>query len=279
MTLTIRQADEQDLAVMIAWAGREGWNPGDDDIKPFFEADRSGYWLAEVDGAVAACISLVHHQPSFAFLGFYIADPRFRGQGIGHRLWQDVIGRSSATTIGLDGVVAQQANYIKSGFAYAHANWRYGGVIAEGSVDLEAQPIPVGRMIDVIAYDARHNPSPRPRFISQWLTDTPTRQSACITRNGEIVALGTIRACLEGHKIGPLFSDDEETADRLFRHLVAKAGGGMIFLDVPEPNGPARQLCERYGMAPFFETARMYRGLAPELPLRNIFGITTFELG
>jgi hypothetical protein len=32
-------------------------------------------------------------------------------------------------------------------------------------------------------------------------------------------------------------------------------------------------------MAPVFETARMYRGAAPELPLGNIFGITTFELG
>jgi hypothetical protein len=28
-----------------------------------------------------------------------------------------------------------------------------------------------------------------------------------------------------------------------------------------------------------FETARMYKGSAPVLPLDNIFGVTTFELG
>ncbi len=28
-----------------------------------------------------------------------------------------------------------------------------------------------------------------------------------------------------------------------------------------------------------FETARMYTGPAPALPLRRIFGVTTFELG
>jgi hypothetical protein len=32
-------------------------------------------------------------------------------------------------------------------------------------------------------------------------------------------------------------------------------------------------------MTPMFETARMYRGRAPDLPLDRIFGITTFELG
>jgi hypothetical protein len=32
-------------------------------------------------------------------------------------------------------------------------------------------------------------------------------------------------------------------------------------------------------MAPVFETARMYKGPAPELPIDRIFGLTTFELG
>jgi hypothetical protein len=36
---------------------------------------------------------------------------------------------------------------------------------------------------------------------------------------------------------------------------------------------------ERYSLSPVFETARMYRGEAPNLPLLRIYGITTFELG
>jgi hypothetical protein len=39
------------------------------------------------------------------------------------------------------------------------------------------------------------------------------------------------------------------------------------------------ELATRYGLVPVFETARMYRGNAPDLPLRRMYGITTFELG
>jgi hypothetical protein len=35
----------------------------------------------------------------------------------------------------------------------------------------------------------------------------------------------------------------------------------------------------RHGLAPVFETARMYRGPAPALPLDRTFAITTLELG
>ena len=41
----------------------------------------------------------------------------------------------------------------------------------------------------------------------------------------------------------------------------------------------ARLLVERHGMTPVFETARMYTGTAPTLPLERIFGVTSFELG
>jgi GNAT superfamily N-acetyltransferase len=279
MDIRIRQARIDDLEGMIDWAAREGWNPGIDDLAPFFAADPQGYWLAEIDVEIAACISLVHHHPDYAFLGFYIADPKFRGQGIGHRLWREVIARSSAATIGLDGVVAQQQNYLKSGFAYAHANWRYSGEFQPGALDPELSPVPEERIAGAISYDARHNPTPRPNLMTAWLADNSSRKSACLIRDGEMQGLGTIRACREGHKIGPLFAGNEAIAERLFRHLVAIAGGGLIYLDIPEPNKAARRLCEQHGMTPVFETARMYRGLVPDLPLANIFGITTFELG
>ncbi len=52
-----------------------------------------------------------------------------------------------------------------------------------------------------------------------------------------------------------------------------------VFLDVPEPNAPAVALAEHLGLSPVFETARMYRGPAPEVDLEHIFGVTSFELG
>ena len=33
------------------------------------------------------------------------------------------------------------------------------------------------------------------------------------------------------------------------------------------------------GMAPAFETARMYTGAVPAIPVARVYGVTTFELG
>jgi len=90
---------------------------------------------------------------------------------------------------------------------------------------------------------------------------------------------GVVRACRNGYKVGPLFADDEEGADILFRALAASANGQPVFLDCPEPNRSATDLATRYGLSPVFETARMYRGGTPNVPLRQIYGITTLELG
>jgi hypothetical protein len=57
------------------------------------------------------------------------------------------------------------------------------------------------------------------------------------------------------------------------------APGTEFFVDVPEPNTAAIALAERQGMSVVFETARMYTGPAPKLPLARLFGVTTFELG
>jgi hypothetical protein len=52
-----------------------------------------------------------------------------------------------------------------------------------------------------------------------------------------------------------------------------------VFIDPPFANDASREMCERLGLAPVFETARMYRGLVPQLRFPGMFGITTFELG
>lgn len=276
----IRKASRADLDILIDWAAREGWNPGLDDAAAFWAADPDGYWIAEEDGVVAAALSLVRYDETYAFLGFYMAHPDYRGRGIGLALWQKAVSAAGDRTIGLDGVVAQQDNYRKSGFAYAHANFRYGGEVQctepPGTELVSVSPVHMPMLID---YDARFNPARRDAFLREWLKPLATRESFALIRNAEVLGYGTIRTCREGHKIGPVFADTETGADLIFRKLVTSVGGGRVYLDIPEPNAAARALCDRYNLKSVFETARMYRGLAPNLPLGQTYGITTFELG
>jgi hypothetical protein len=186
--------------------------------------------------------------------------------------------RLAGRTIGLDGVIAQQDNYRRAGFVLAHRNIRYGGTVAvEPPADRRLVPIgPTGRGA-VMAYDRAFFPAPRAAFLEAWLGRGRRRGLAAVD-DGAVRGYGVVRPCRSGHKIGPLFADDETLADLLFRRLAAGLDG-PVYLDPPEPNRAGRALAERYGRAPVFETARMYRGPAPDLPLASVFGITTFELG
>jgi hypothetical protein len=89
-----------------------------------------------------------------------------------------------------------------------------------------------------------------------------------------------IRPCRSGYKIGPLNAENAELADTLFQALTSRVPAGeAVYLDVPEPNKAAVELAQRHSMELSFETARMYTGAFPELPLHKIFGVTSFELG
>ena len=101
-----------------------------------------------------------------------------------------------------------------------------------------------------------------------------------LRQDGRLAGYGTIRPCRIGFKVGPLFADDADLADRLLRALISHARPGEpVQFDTPAANPAAIALARAHGMRPVFETARMYAGQAPTLPLDKIFGITTYELG
>jgi GNAT superfamily N-acetyltransferase len=128
--LHIRTMRPDEISIAIDWAAAEGWNPGLADAACFATVDPNGFLVGELDGVPAATVSCVNYSGSFAFLGFYIVREDVRGHGHGLRLWNAAIAHAGARVIGLDGVVAQQQNYKKSGFGLAYANVRYGGTVA-----------------------------------------------------------------------------------------------------------------------------------------------------
>lgn len=277
----IRSLAAAELALPVAWAAAEGWNPGLHDATAFHAADSGGFLVNELpSGEPASVISAVRTGADFGFIGFYITAPALRGRGHGLALWNAALARLNGRTIGLDGVVAQQANYAKSGFVLAHRNLRYGGIAPVASAPLpadivDARTVPFATLA---AFDAAHFGRPRADFLRAWLA-LPDSRALVRLRNDAPQAFGVIRRCREGVKIGPLFAATEADADALFAALASFAPGEPLFLDPPEPNAFAVALARRHGLAPVFETARMYRGPAPVLPLPHIYGITSFELG
>jgi len=265
-----------DLDVAIEWAAREGWNPGLHDAEAFHHADPTGFLAGFVSGIQVACISAVAYDSSFGFLGLYIVKPEFRGRGFGIKIWEKALEYLGDRNVGLDGVIARQADYEKYGFEFAYRNLRFAGSVApsnsKNTVDLKDVGIK-----EIIEYDHQMFPARRDDFISRWVSQKGCRALGYLSGN-RLVGYGVLRPCVKGFKIGPLFADSREIAQELLSGLASRAGG-EIFIDVPEPNRQAIDLVEKSGMKKVFETARMYNKDIPRLPIDRIYGVTTLELG
>ena len=280
MKFTIRPATRKEMAIPIRWAAREGWNPGLYDADAFWEIDQKGYFIGFLGKKPIATLSAVSYGRDFGFLGFYIVKPGFRSKGYGWRLWQAALKHLPTQNIGLDGVVAQQENYKKSGFKRAYANIRFEGTGGKSSEKANKYLVSVKKipLKLLLAYDRKMFLVDRSRFLKKWIVQ-PKSLVIGYRKDGALRGYGMVRPCRVGYKVGPLFADNAKIADELFQHMRAFAGRKKIYLDVPEVNTKAVALAKKYKMKPLFETARMYSKKAPKLPLQKIFGVTTFEVG
>lgn len=276
---TIRRMRADELAIAIAWAAQEGWNPGIHDAKSFYAADPNGFFVGEINNEVIAVGSAVIYDEHFAFCGLYIVKPEYRGQGYGIELTRARLQYLAPRNAGIDGVVENISIYERIGYRLAYHNVRFQGIAASTSHNTHAIcPLNEISFADIETYDRQCFPALRSTFLHAWITQ-PDALALGFVENGHLLGYGVRRRCIEGHKIGPLFADDYRIAEQLFLALQQDIQEDAIFLDIAEINPAAEELVVRHKMEPVFSTGRMYLKGQPELAYDKLFGITTFELG
>ncbi|MEW2566804.1 GNAT family N-acetyltransferase [Streptomyces sp. NPDC047070] len=285
--LVVTRAALDDWPVIKAWARAEGWDPGESDGPCFFAQDPEGFFLGRIDGEPVSAISVVNHGADYAFLGCYLVRPDLRGRGYGITTWRTALAHAGGRTVGLDGVVAQQGNYRKSGFELAHKTFRFGGVPTAGAagataaVTAAASGVRGAEAADldaVVAYDSGCHPADRPRFVASWL-GAPGHRALVRVVDGRLTGYGVIRPAADSLRMGPLFADTPDDARALFTALIAGSGGRRISADIPETHTSAVALAEEHGLTPSFETARMYTGPVRPYATDRVYVVTTLELG
>lgn len=275
--MTIREMSVDDLRTVLGWAAEEGWNPGREDAAAFHAADPEGFLLKEIDGDPVAAISVVNHDPEFAFLGLYLCRPEFRGRGHGIDVWRAGIAHAGSRSIGLDGVPDQQDNYARSGFVTYGSTVRYEGQVATGP-DPRVRPATPTEIERLIVSDAQTSGMQRRAFSTAWFSQSRTRQTLVLGDGTDITAFATFRRCGVGTKVGPLCAPSEKDALALLASNPFSTAGDPLIADVQ--NGSALGgLLERRGFAPTFETARMFSGTAPNSDPQPFQAIATMELG
>jgi len=278
--ILLRNMTRDEVAVAVKWAAAEGWNPGLSDADCFWQVDPEGFFCAEKDGRIVGTASVVNYDDRFSFGGFYIVDPAYRSHGIGMQLARHAMRHAGSRILGVDGVVSMVQKYEETGDLFLHYNnaryeGRGGGMVPEGLASVRDV-----KFADLLDYDSGHFPACRELFLRTWIAQEGHMGFARVGQGGQILGYGVSRKCFTGYKIGPLFARDSRTAGFILDGLIAGIPGEPFYLDIPIPNSAAVALAEDRKMVPVFFTARLYSTRDPvPLPLDEIFGVTTFELG
>jgi GNAT superfamily N-acetyltransferase len=269
-----------EVKIAVDWARKEGWNPGLNDAECFYQADPHGFFAGKLNGKIIAIGSAVIYDQHFAFCGCYVVDKDYRNQGYGIKLTQERLGYIGNRNAGLDGVLDMADNYARIGYKFAHNNIRY--ALKDKPIKALFDPcvldLPNIPLEQLIQYDRRHFPAPRPQFLRAWINQN-TALALGYVQDKQLKGYGVIRKCFDGYKIGPLFADSTSIAETLFTQLAASAQGKTVYLDIPENNPLASELIHKYILLKVSTVARMYLQSPPKLPIENIYGITTLELG
>lgn len=268
------------------------WNPGNRDAEAFFTADENGFFMAKTAGGdPVASISAVRYGEDYGFIGLNISNPGQPYNGYGKYTLKYAMHHLDGRIIGTDAMTTRLSLSIRLGFAIAHKTVGVGGVIVPEA--LSPASFPKGGADDhvvikdltqvrkdaIMLYDREHVPAERYRFLRSWLT-TPGHVVRVGTVGNEIRGYGVLRPCFEGSRIGPLFAESADVANMLIRALVAGLSPGTkVFLEIPEPNQKSIGLVKQLGLSEMWETFRIYRGPAPNLPLDRIYAVTCLQLG
>jgi hypothetical protein len=275
-----RTMTKDEVAVAVKWAAAESWNPGLHDAECFRPVDPGSFFCAEMDGKIVGTAAIVNYDDRFSFGGFTIADLAYWRHGIGMQISHYAMCHAGSRILGVDGVVAMVEKYEKTGELFLHYNnARYEGRGRE-KMPAGLTPIRDVQFAGLLAYDTTHFPTRREQFLRCWITQEGHFGLARLDDDGTILGYGVCRKCFTGYKIGPLFARDRTTAEMILDGLASGIPGEPFFLDIPVPNKAAVALVEDRRMVLVFFTARLHSTCDPvPLPLNEIFGVTTFELG
>jgi hypothetical protein len=278
----IDQMTRAEAGILDDWAAQEGWNPGRSDIDVALAFDPGAFIAIRKHGKLAGGGVNIAYGREAGFMGLFIMRADLRQQGIGRVLWHERLRRlrarlQPAAPIGMDGVLNMTPFYEAGGFAWLYRDLRYQGEAA-GQRDPAAVPLDQVGWPELAAYDARVSGIRRPDFMRRWLTQ-PGGTGFAIQQSSGLSGYGFLRPCRSGCKIGPLYADSPEIAQRLLSSLLSAIPGQPVSLDVPEPNTAALRIMDELGWEQSFGCARMVNGPPIAFPVAEVFGVTSFEFG
>lgn len=278
----VEQMNQAEVSQLAEWAREEGWNPGRSDLALAWDFDPKAFIALREGRELVGGGTILSYGGLYGFMGLFIMRKDKRGLGLGRELWltrRDLLKSrlQPNASIGMDGVFNMAAFYQRGGFEFAHRDLRFQG-LAKGLVQPDLVNLNSVPFNQLAAFDSGFVPAPRAEFLQAWIQQPDAIGLALLGDQG-LKGYGLARPCQQGFKIGPLFAHSALEAEQILLGLLAEIAGEQVQIDIPEPNQPGLALAAKCGLEESFGCARMYLGSRPNLPLEQIFGLTSFEFG
>lgn len=239
-------------------SGEEGWNQTENDWRMVLMHPGDICIGAEYDGRIIGTSNAIVYEDKLAWIGMVLVETRFRRQGIGGRLFSNILEKvSGLRSVKLDATPAGQPLYEKFGF---REEYRIDRMINMNLEDFdpvdsyEVKPVCEDDLQTVIQNDKKVFGAERSGIIQNLFNDYPWKtfrinDSFILGRDGKIFSYA-----------GPAYSSSSEDALTLVRHSLKQLVGKPVALDVPESKNELRVWLESIGFVKQRHFTRMYYG-------------------
>lgn len=271
--LSIRCMEKKDLEMVMNWCKEEEWNVGKYDAAAYYTLDPKGHFLFLLDEQPVGAISIVRYSSQLLAIGPFIVKKEYRNKGYGAQIWQhaiELLENNSNASACLYSVPTQISRYASSGFKkdFHIQRWQKSFVKKTSNVEKTTEGLKQINSISIesiIEYDQSIFPASRKKLLAKFIQNEHIVGFASTDDNGKITGFGLIRPCIQGYRIGPLYADHIENAQKLFQILLDKANSCPVFIDAPSYNPYIANFTSFFNLdrVPEADTVAMFRGEVP----------------
>lgn len=259
--MTIRNIEEADIPAGLSLCRHAQWNQVARDWELFLKLSPDGCKVAE-DDKVVGTVTTLNYENRFSWISMVLVDPEYQQQGIGTNLLNEALRLlQHQETIKLDASPAGRNLYLKMNFIEEFPLIRMIRDKIEGKIKTHfSRPLETNDLYRISHYDAVIFGANRQPLL-QWLFEGAHQIGFISEVENEISGFCLGRKGERFLHIGPVISDNPETAKDLVTAALNECIGHAVMLDIPLFDLNWKDWLLSIGFEeqrPFY---RMYRGL------------------
>lgn len=218
--------------------------------------------------------------------GMNIIKEEYRGKGIGSKMFKRLLEITEGKNTGCTALTNRISFYEQFGFIIHSFTVNYHQGIVKKSFldtiqnsDVDIIPIKSANFDEVIAYDAVLNTVARPVYLNNWALHNCANGYVAL-KKGKVVGFGILRPADKGHKMYPLYADDQDIAKALFRRLAMHVPEGEeVIYTSPEENKSSNEIVVESGLKKLLPMTRLYNKKNISVDISKVYSVSSTEFG